>query len=1117
MHLDERNLEFLILSFPASIASACLVYHNLWTEALGLAALIVSGAHVFRQSNVIVPGTVGSDYRPKADSGVAVGILLVPIAVSALSLSISSVNPLSEYFNMILNLSLLFANVKVPLLFGRDTKNLRQYGFSGLASWILIPHIFFKMKSAFAGIMLIILTLATQQALLLIFLSMFKCSFTLGEAMVISETLVLLFFDAVIGTFNMIISSWLPKSFVFSRTPIHVFMHSLVFGMLLIGAILHPVLKQIKAAYEVSPAEKVKSRKVEASYMKMSLVFFGLATLIVYALIRPWTSYFLNGEEPFLWIPQRVAIGGLSGILTLGIGDTMASVMGQTFGKHKWFQTSKTIEGTVAFVISLACSDIAISFFFYSELTLWTIISGLFCALLTGALEATSDGILMDEKKRKREAVKAGKAIFDKLLVKAVDQHPSLPIKQPPVLQPSQKITITEKSKAVLRNDQSKSTDLGKEKETSKISVPKISRLHSKQHSSASKRQTPGTSGNSPGVTIGGGLNTPRTTGTPIAAGKAPIAGNEAKNHKSPAHHHHRDYDPILSQLEGKGLDEKKAGHTYDSKTDLLEPGGSDVDLSASNDHDKNDDTTILAGGRHHPPVLTTRGSSLAGLVATELLYPSKGYILPTGIGHEQNTEDTFKRPSVVTFDSTSFLAHAHTRLASPSGSKGDLIQSSPKGSEESLLLNSSNFNAHTVTILGGVAAVPSSVGLANFSYIGLDQPGSSKDTSQYPEPSVRRLQSSQQSLPFQIGGDCKNVSSTPSTVNLSQKPSHRDLADELRLTESKSAEPLLSNVVLCGRRLDTNVTPQNIANDIDEKRQGKAEEPVRHRGMFTGVGSRMRLSSYKDKSGSSSSNSNILQVERGDNGIRSHANSKITVSKDSLQTCQREAENEKEKVKEEEEEEEEEEEIIEEEEEVDEEERKNDNGCIIQSNEMVKDNEAKEVDESFTSLTDVDALLESPTDDVLASLADVNAVKEDDKNAFNDTTNSIGSKHDTVVSSAVSEDILCIDEQINRPRSKSSPQIESEETKWLLALKRPRAFSASVLMKRSGRHHKRLARSFSFDEFRTPIEDSTNQPSIQPKSEVDPAVEDELSSKARVNHRINRHSPASPGGKSMQ
>ncbi|CAG8718961.1 2901_t:CDS:2, partial [Scutellospora calospora] len=44
-------------------------------------------------------------------------------------------------------------------------------------------------------------------------------------------------------------------------------------------------------------------------------------------------------------------LANLSGILTLGLGDAMASIVGKRYGRKRWPGTSKTVEGTFAFII----------------------------------------------------------------------------------------------------------------------------------------------------------------------------------------------------------------------------------------------------------------------------------------------------------------------------------------------------------------------------------------------------------------------------------------------------------------------------------------------------------------------------------------------------------------------------------------------------------------------------------------------------------------------------------------------------------------------------------------------------------------------------------------------
>ncbi|KAF8983940.1 hypothetical protein BGZ46_009177 [Entomortierella lignicola] len=63
--------------------------------------------------------------------------------------------------------------------------------------------------------------------------------------------------------------------------------------------------------------------------------------------------YLLIGCATPVWLAEQHILAGLSGIFALGVGDAMASIIGKRFGKHRWPGTIKTIEGTVAFVVSV--------------------------------------------------------------------------------------------------------------------------------------------------------------------------------------------------------------------------------------------------------------------------------------------------------------------------------------------------------------------------------------------------------------------------------------------------------------------------------------------------------------------------------------------------------------------------------------------------------------------------------------------------------------------------------------------------------------------------------------------------------------------------------------------
>lgn len=63
--------------------------------------------------------------------------------------------------------------------------------------------------------------------------------------------------------------------------------------------------------------------------------------------------YLLMGCAAPVWLAEQHILAGLSGIFALGVGDAMASIVGKRFGRHRWPGTVKTVEGTIAFVVSV--------------------------------------------------------------------------------------------------------------------------------------------------------------------------------------------------------------------------------------------------------------------------------------------------------------------------------------------------------------------------------------------------------------------------------------------------------------------------------------------------------------------------------------------------------------------------------------------------------------------------------------------------------------------------------------------------------------------------------------------------------------------------------------------
>ncbi|ORY93148.1 hypothetical protein BCR43DRAFT_496396 [Syncephalastrum racemosum] len=73
--------------------------------------------------------------------------------------------------------------------------------------------------------------------------------------------------------------------------------------------------------------------------------------------------YLLLGCAAPVWLGNSEnVLASLTGILTLGFGDTAASVIGKQYGSVRWPGTKKTVEGTVAFVVTVFLSSIFIMY-----------------------------------------------------------------------------------------------------------------------------------------------------------------------------------------------------------------------------------------------------------------------------------------------------------------------------------------------------------------------------------------------------------------------------------------------------------------------------------------------------------------------------------------------------------------------------------------------------------------------------------------------------------------------------------------------------------------------------------------------------------------------------------
>lgn len=85
------------------------------------------------------------------------------------------------------------------------------------------------------------------------------------------------------------------------------------------------------------------------------------------------------------------------GLISLGIGDSLASIVGKKIGKYRWPGSPKTIEGTVAFVIStfLACGLLQSYLGYFQGVSFTTIFAMCFLSAVLEGNSCLNDNILI--------------------------------------------------------------------------------------------------------------------------------------------------------------------------------------------------------------------------------------------------------------------------------------------------------------------------------------------------------------------------------------------------------------------------------------------------------------------------------------------------------------------------------------------------------------------------------------------------------------------------------------------------------------------------------------------------------------------------------------------------
>lgn len=100
--------------------------------------------------------------------------------------------------------------------------------------------------------------------------------------------------------------------------------------------------------------------------------------------------YLLVGFSLPIWIVPELKsdLVFASGLITIGIGDTMASFVGYLFGRHRWKNSMKTYEGTSAAIISQILGGLLFLYCLNLEINALIVYKLIFISTVVGLIEA---------------------------------------------------------------------------------------------------------------------------------------------------------------------------------------------------------------------------------------------------------------------------------------------------------------------------------------------------------------------------------------------------------------------------------------------------------------------------------------------------------------------------------------------------------------------------------------------------------------------------------------------------------------------------------------------------------------------------------------------------------
>ncbi|RCI06311.1 hypothetical protein CU098_011430 [Rhizopus stolonifer] len=259
-------------------------------------------------------GANKTSFRANADDGLLCGVLLLPM-VAASKLIDASKKEMDQYhiayLSVRLELVLFMSVILLIQVFVNEylhplKRVIRKRGL--FVSSICVAGLFTTLLSysplaptlSKAPLTITIMSVTMFQWFLYICVVTLKKCFTLGEMCIISQAAAVV----VHGAAEYICVSYYPDYMPFYMQFIEtscstVLIHALVVGMIFIGVVTYPLLRQSRRLAQ-RPYWRSSTKLLQNKKVPVAITFYALTAVIVFFVIAPICQT-ITGENPFMW------------------------------------------------------------------------------------------------------------------------------------------------------------------------------------------------------------------------------------------------------------------------------------------------------------------------------------------------------------------------------------------------------------------------------------------------------------------------------------------------------------------------------------------------------------------------------------------------------------------------------------------------------------------------------------------------------------------------------------------------------------------------------------------------------------------------------------------------